>query len=103
MVEESAKTMPSGRSLRYKLPGQGRVRARGLEPPSPKGPGPKPGASASSATPAWCLDLHFCSSMAPERASSRSQSYRKPGPDRDVAVGLGDPCPCDRDCHARPD
>jgi site-specific DNA recombinase len=28
------------------------VRARGLEPPSPKGPGPKPGASANSATPA---------------------------------------------------
>src|ERR1035437_2731217 len=28
------------------------VRARGLEPPPPKGPGPKPGASANSATPA---------------------------------------------------
>ncbi len=29
------------------------VRAKGLEPPPPKGPGPKPGASANSATPAW--------------------------------------------------
>ncbi len=28
------------------------VRAKGLEPPPPKGPGPKPGASANSATPA---------------------------------------------------
>jgi hypothetical protein len=30
-----------------------RVRARGLEPPPPKGPGPKPGASADFATPAY--------------------------------------------------
>ena len=28
------------------------VRAKGLEPPPPKGPGPKPGACANSATPA---------------------------------------------------
>ena len=32
------------------------VRARGFEPPPPKGPGPKPGASADSATPAWPSD-----------------------------------------------
>ena len=30
------------------------MRARGFEPPPPKGPGPKPGASANSATPACC-------------------------------------------------
>ena len=52
-----------------------RVRARGFEPPPPKGPGPKPGASADSATPAATVSL-----------------LSRAGPCRGVAHrGLGDP------------
>lgn len=54
------------------------VRARGLEPPTPKGPGPKPGAYANFATPAWG-NVRPKASQYPELTDARIAARACPG------------------------
>ena len=56
------------------------VRARGFEPPSPKGPGPKPGASASSATPACATSLPRPTVPPPWAGTTLDTGWSRGGP-----------------------